>query len=302
MSLYIVKPLTITDTILSATDIPEADHAAWNSGTTYALADRVILVSTHKIYQSLQASNTNNPPASSPTWWVEVSPTNRWKPFDTSNSTQMTVTAASAYYELTPGQAVNALALLNVSANSARVRVTDPAAGVVKDETYSLTGSILIADWFEYFFATVSALDQLIVTDLPPYALATLRVDFTANGAGTVNCGVLLIGYQASFGRGIQYGASGGIQDYSRKETNQWGDTVLTQRAFARRRDWSLFVDNTEIDGLERALIAVRATPCLWVGYSGFALTSIFGFYKDFEIVISYPEQSDCTLSIEGMT
>lgn len=300
MSLAMVKPIAITDAILTATDVAEADYAVWSAATTYALAARVILTSTHKIYESLQASNLNKPPDSSPTWWIEVSPTNRWKPFDTSNSTKMTV-AANAYYELTPGVAVNAVAVLDVSAASVRIRMTDPTAGVVYDKTTSLLGVIPAPEWYDYFFGVVSPLDQVIALDVPPYSLAVTRVDFTAT-AGSVSCGVLLIGYQATFGDGIHYRARHGIQDYSRKQTNSWGDVVLTQRAYAKRAEWALRISNGDVDAFFRALVAVRAVPILWVGYDGYAITALFGFYKDFDISISYPNESDCTLTIEGMT
>ncbi len=304
MSLALVNPLAITDAMLTATDVTEADYGVYNGATTYALADRVIVTTAgvHKIYESLQAANTGHDPtlAASETWWIEVSPTNRWKPFDASNSTQMSK-AASAYYTITPGVAVNAVAALNVSADSVRIRVTDPTDGVVYDQTTSLLGEIPTPDWYDYFFATVSPLDQVIALDVPPYVNAAIRVDFAA-ASGNVACGVLLMGYQLTFGEGIEYGARGGIQDYSRKETNAWGDTVLTQRAYAKRAEWAMKVANTEIDALLRALAAVRATPCLWVGYDAYSLTTVFGFYKDFDIAISYPTFSDCSLTIEGMT
>ena len=103
--LRVIKSITMTDGMLTATSVPENDHAAWSSGTTYARGDRVILTSTHKIYESLQAGNTGNNPTNSPLWWVEVSPTNRWRCFDLSNTTQTVVDAAD-YYEITPGQAM----------------------------------------------------------------------------------------------------------------------------------------------------------------------------------------------------
>ena len=303
MSLVLVKPVTITDAMLTATDVAEADYGVYNAATAYGLADRVIVTTgVHKVYESLQAANTGHDPtlAASAAWWIEVGPTNRWKLFDTSNSTQ-TTQAAAAYYEITPGVPVNAVAALNVSADSVRIRLTDPTDGVVYDETTSLLGTIPAPSWLDYFFGSVSPEDQVIALDLPPYASAVLRVDF-ASASGNVACGVLLMGYQLSFGDGIEYGARAGIHDYSRKETNAWGDTVLDQRAYAKRAEWAMPVANTEIDALLRALVAVRATPCLWVGYAAYSLTTVFGFYKDFDITISYPTYSDCTLTIEGMT
>jgi len=302
MSLAIVKPLTITDAMLSATDVPEADYAAWAAGTTYALAARVIVVATHKVYESLQANNLGKDPTlvANAAWWIEVSPTNRWKLFDTSRSTQ-TTKAGSMSYTVAPGQAINAVALLNLLADTVRIRMTDPTAGLVYDKTTSLRGEIPAPSWFDYFFATTSNKDQVIALDVPPYASASVQVDVTAN-SGNAGCGVLMMGYQLTVGDGIYYGAEAGIQDYSRKDTNQWGDTVLDQRAFADRLTFAMPVPNSEVDALKRRLTSLRATPCLWVAYEPLAITTIFGFYKDFSITIPYATFSDCNLTIEGMT
>ena len=300
--LAIVKPVTVTDSILTSTDVPETDYTAWNAATAYVVGDRVIrtTATTHKVYERLVNGTTATAPESDSTNWVEVSPTNRWKLFDTSNSTA-TSQAASMTYTLTPGQTINAVAALNVIASSVRIRLTDPTDGLVYDETTSLAGVIPGATWYDYFFAVATAPDQVIALELPPYPSAALQVDFSA-ASGNVSCGVLLMGYMTAFGEGIEMGARAGIQDYSRKETNQWGDTVLTQRKYAKRAEWSMKVANTQIDELLRFLAAVRATPCFWVGYADYTVTTVFGFYKDFDILINYPTYSDCNLTLEGMT
>lgn len=302
MSLAIVKPLPITDAMLTACDVPENDYAAWAAGTTYALGARVIVVATHQVYESLQAGNVGKDPtlAANAAWWIEVSPTNRWKLFDTSTSTQ-TSKAGSMSYTIAPGQAINAVAALNMVADSVRIRMTDPTAGQVYDKTISLKGEIPTPSWSDYFFATTTNKTQAIALDVPPYAGASVQVDVTAN-SGNASCGVLMMGYQVSVGDGIYYGADAGIQDYSRKETNQWGDTVLDQRAYADRLSFAMPVQNTQVDALKNQLTALRATPCLWVGYEPLAITTVFGFYKDFSITIPYANSSDCNLTIEGMT
>lgn len=63
---------TITDAQLTATSLPEAPAATWNSGTTYALAALASVAvggNAFDVYESLQPGNTNHPPASSPAWW-----------------------------------------------------------------------------------------------------------------------------------------------------------------------------------------------------------------------------------------
>ena len=73
----LIRPTTLTDAMLSSSTAPENDYAAWGSGTAYAVGARVILTSTHRRYEALAASTGVNP-ASDPTKWLDIGPTNRW--------------------------------------------------------------------------------------------------------------------------------------------------------------------------------------------------------------------------------
>lgn len=298
--LRVIKSITMTNGMLTATSVPESDHAAWSSGTTYARGDRVILTSTHKIYESLQAGNTNKNPAREPLWWAEVSPTNRWKCFDLSSTTR-TVVGASDYYEITPGQSVNAMALINISGIlTVRVRLTDPSFGLVYDKTADLTAVPSESSWYAWFFEPRTEQNQFVVEDIPSYPNATLRIDVTSSG--TAYIGAFIFGSARSIGIGVQQGVRLGIQDYSRKERNEWGDVVLTQRAFAKRASFQILVENKQLDNTYRLLTELRATPCLWIGSSDFNSLSVFGFYNNFDISIAYSVYSECSIDIEGLT
>jgi hypothetical protein len=297
-SLQLVRATAITAAMLTATDVPETDYAAYAAGTAYGAGDRVIVVADHKVYQSLQAANTGNTPSTSPLWWVEVGPTNRWKAFDLSSSTA-TEQAGSLYYELTTGSATNAVALLNiVGVTSVRVRVTDPVFGVVYDQTTALGTAPDETGWWAWFFGARSQPTQFLALDLPSYPNAVVRIDLT----GAISVGVIMLGQIKTFGLGVSAGVRIGIQDYSRKERNEWGDVNLVQRAYANRASLSLLIANTEIDPLKDALTSVRATPCLWIASESFVATVVFGFYTEFEINIAYTKNSECTLNIEGLT
>lgn len=299
-ALKIVKPLTVTDAMLVSSDVPETDHAAWNSDTTYALGERVILTSTHKIYESVQAGNLNKPPATEPLWWVEVSPTNRWKAFDFSNSTQ-TAQADALTYTLRPGAAINSFAALNLTnATSIRVRLVDPTFGTVYDKTTDLTALPPAPDWWQWFFGLRVAPTLSVATDLPAYPEADLVVDFVGGSALAV--GAILFGQVRQIGLGVEVGARVGITDYSRKETNEFGDTVLVQRAFSKRASFDMTLPKDEVDVSADYLTSLRAVPCLWIGSAGYESTVIYGYYKNFEVAISYPTFSDCSLEIEGLT
>lgn len=296
-ALTVVRPIAITDAILQSSTVAEDDTLPWSAATNYALAARVHSVATHKIYQSLQAGNLNHP-LTDLAWWVEVSATNRWKLFDTSNSTATTA-AGNMTYTLRPGSVVNCVALLGVVASSVRIRMTDPVDGVVYDRTFLLSGVIPGSNWYDYFFAQVIAKDQVLALDLPPYSGADIQIDVI--GGATVSCATLVMGYQRLIGKGVHYGARVGIQDYSRTETNEFGDTEFVQRSFAKRADITTSVDNGMVTATQTFLASIRAVPCLWIGYEEIGALTIFGFYKEFNIVIKYFSESDCEITLQGL-
>ncbi|MDO9106149.1 MAG: hypothetical protein Q7U57_14440 [Methylovulum sp.] len=308
-ALSIIKPLAISNSSLitggspALTNVPENDHATWSSATTYAAGDRVILVSTHRIYESLQAGNLNKNPVTETLWWIEVGPTNRWALFDTSVSTQ-TVQADYIKYTLEPGRAINSLAVLNITEGTEIViTMTSPATGspgIVYERTVDLTSLPLTSDWWAFFYGQRVAPSQSILLDLPSYTDCVITIEIS--GSANLAVGVLLIGQQQNFGIGISHGVRVGIQDYSRKETNEFGDTILVQRAFAKRANFDLMIKKAEVDSLQNTLSSIRAQPVLWVGSNAYESTTLFGFYKNFDILISYPEHSDCSLEIEGLT
>lgn len=300
-ALKVIPPLPITDSRLTSSNVAETDYAAWSAATTYAIGNRVLVTTgVHKIYESLQASNLNKDPTTNPTWWIEVSPTNRWKMFDTSNSTQ-TTNSNSIVVTITPGKVISAVALLNVDGTSIRVKVTDPTDGVVYDNTVSLNYNGVINNWYNYFFDPIMRKKNVILTDLPAYGTAPIEITITYTG-NTAKCGVCVLGSVNYIGEGIELGASVGIQDYSRKEKNDFGDYVLVQRNYSKRARFSMAVLNDQIDALQDLLVDLRTTPCVWIGDDRYQSTMIYGFYKDFDIVIAYHLVSDCNIEIEGLT
>lgn len=303
--LSIVDPVTITDAMIVSTNVPENDYAAWSSATTYALNDRVILTSTHKIYESLQASNTNKDPQTETAWWIEVSPTNRWKVFDLSNNSQtvhIATSPPSIAYTLKIGQVASVLALLNLTGTSGvSVTMTDPIYGVVYTKTVDLSQVQMQSTWWHWLFGTrTQPSNQVIIQDLPAYPNASISISITGNTS--LSAGVILVGQANQFSLGMKYGARLGIQDYSRKESNDFGDTVFVERAFAKRASFEIFLENAEVDPLQSYLASIRAKPVLWIGSTIYESTTIFGFYRNFDILLSYVDHSDCSLEIEGLT
>lgn len=296
----IIRPVAVTDTVLASSNVPEAEPV-WSAATNYALNAIVrgnVPDTAHRLFMSLQASNLNHP-LSDPAWWVETGPTNRWAMFDGSNTT-LTTNADSIVVELETSSRVDSVALLNISAGLVRIEMIDDVEGVVYDQTFSLTSSGGIVDWHAYFFDPIARKTDLVVFGLPPYANSTLTVTITDTGS-IASLGALVIGLSKILGE-TAMGASIGIQDYSRKEQNAFGDFVLVERAYSKRATFSVWTPRGFTDELQTLLASYRAVPIVYVGSEEFGSTVIFGFYRDFSIAIEYPTRSVCSLEIVGLT
>lgn len=296
-----VKPTPITDAKLISSSVAENDHAAWSDATTYAQGNKVILTSTHRIYESVQGGNLNKPPASDDgTWWIDIGPTNRWAMFDSAVGT-VTTAAEEITVTLAPGIA-SSLALLDLDGTEVRATMIDgPGGPTVYDRTITLGDSAIVVDWAGYFFDDIIPRTVAFFDDIPPYSAG--RITITVSAVTTAGCGTLAIGRTIDIGK-TRMGARVGIVDYSKKETDIFGVTDILERSYAKRIEAEVYVENTRLDYVTRQLSDVRATPCVWLADNGAGYESLvaYGFYKDWGVNISYPNHSECSLTIEGLT
>jgi hypothetical protein len=291
-----IRPTPITDAVLVSSSVPENDYAAYSAGTTYALADRVITTATHKIYESAQAGNVGHA-LTDTAWWIDVGATNRWKMFDTGVGSQ-TSDADEIVVELAPGLC-NSVALLDIAASSVNITVVDGVT-TLYDETFQIGDSTVLADWFEYFFYDISSETTLTVADLPVYSGGIVTVTITA--PITARCGTLAIGRMVDIGDTLM-GVQTSIVDYSRKETDVYGNTTVVERGFARRISANVSCLNTRLDYITSQLAAIRATPVVWVGDNTglYPFLTTYAFVKDWSVTIPYANHSEAALTLEGL-
>lgn len=300
--LRVVNPLTVTSAMLVSTDVPENDYPEWSSGTTYNTGARVILAAQHKVYESAADGNVGNNPAtpSATPKWKEVGPTNRWKVFDESNSSQ-TVQANKITYRIRPGQSIPALGVLNIRAGvEIKVTVFDAGGAQVTQRVIRLARYPVASSWWTWYFGEKRAPTQALITDLPSYPTGEILIEIT--GTSELAVGVILLGVVRDFGLWVKAGARVGIQDYSRKERTEFGDTVIVERAFAKRATLQLCVAAGEVDALNSFMADVRAKACLWIGSERYESTTVYGFYKNYDFGIDYYDYSTFEVDLEGLT
>jgi hypothetical protein len=301
MTFKIVQPITINDGALLASNVSETLYPPYDAGFVFAKGDRVSVIGPdiHEVYESLLDGNVGNTPASSPTKWIYVSTTNPWLMFDKSVTSQTTNSDSIDVSLQTYGRNP-CLTLLNLSAAEVRVQMVDDLDGTVYDKTFSLVSDSGIDDWYSYFFEPVVRLQDLTVLDMPAYAAPIVNVRLSALGE-QVKCGALLLGPFTNVGE-TELGATVGIQDFSVKQQDDFGNYTIVQRAFRKRATFTVIIDGVRVDTLEQFLASLRATPTIYIGSDIYASTAIYGFYKDHQIEIAYAKESVLSIEIEGLT
>lgn len=297
--MIIIKPDAITPSILTASNVPETDYATWSAGTYYA-GDRVIYA--HNIYEAI-TTTTAQPDvgvSANPPTWIYVSADNRYKMFDNGVGTQ-TVQNGTITATITPNTPYNAVALFGLEAATARLVVKDSGSVTVYDETVTLTDYSEVTNYYTYFFAPLSStsISEVAFLDVPYYGNATYELTIDA-GTGDAKCGEAVFGTQSSLSV-ANFGSSIGIKDYSVKTVDDFGNITITQRAYSKRADFDLTIETSLVGAFAKQMADIRATPVVYIGDPNRQETIIYGYYKDFSVVLSNPSISSCSLTVEGL-
>lgn len=296
-----IVPFAVTDGVMAYANIPENDYAGWSSATTYALGARVILTSTHSIYESVQGGNINHDPATdtASAWWVRVGSTNRWRAFD-GKTGQVATRSGSIIYELTIPSLCTAVGIIGLSAGSVRVIVKNGAT-VVYDQTRALVDDTDIVSFFTYFTYSPEYAERAVFEDLPGYVGYTLRVEIDG-GAGTAAVGEIVAGKLLEFGQPLA-DTEIGFEDTSIKERDAWGNVAIVERP---AYDTVTFRFSIPVGGEERVRRAVsnqRAKPAFY--YTGATQlsrgTAVYGLAKPLRIPLAGAGVSIASLEAEEL-
>lgn len=254
------------------------------------------------VHTAVGSANLNKDPTTSPTYWLDYGNTNRWKMFDQSVQSQ-TSNADAIMVAVKLGSIADTITMLNIQGKGARIIVRDPTDGVVFDEIVDGINNDGVVDWYTYFFEPIIFKSDFAVTGLPPYANATVNL-IVYNTGNTVYCGVAAAGLSRNIGA-TQVNAKIGIQDYSVKTKDNFGNYTITQRAYAKRANFTIYCESKTVDFTVNLLATYRATPVVYIGEvgDGFGSTIIYGFYKNFDVDFGYMDSlSVITLELDGLT
>lgn len=243
--------------------------------------------------------------------WIDLGPTNRHAMFDSIISTGTTLTTSTSQpamlVTVSPG-ICNGVATMDVTGVSSVTCEMFDSATVFDSstlvKTYTKTvDNTFISNWYEYFFEPYDVFTDLVFGPLPPYPSATVRLTFTPTAVGaTVSCGAALYGNTVELGE-VEYGATAGITDYSRKETDEFGITTLVERGFSKTASYTIQVATSQLRRVFSTLAALRATPAVWIASDDVDFTPLnaFGYPKDWGVNVQYYGYAAFSIEIEGL-
>ena len=298
--MIIIKPVAVTASTLTASNVAETDYPAWTAGT-YTIGNRRIY--DHKIYEVVAASTTDQPNTGAsaiPATWIFVSATNRYKMFDISVGSG-TTNAGSINITITPTTVCNSVVLFNVDGATAQLIVRTSGGTIVYNQTVSLADYSELTSYYNYYFLPIAetGATELAFLDIPNYSGASFQLIIDAGG-GTATCGEMIIGQKSALAV-TNFGTSVGIKDYSVKTIDDFGNVTITTRPYSKRADYDVTVETTQVSQFTKFLASIRSTPAVYIGDELRGETIVLGYYRDFSVVLSNPSISECSLSVEGL-
>lgn len=286
-------------------------YAAWAGGTTYALGDIIMVVGTdsHRLYQSLQASNTGHTPVSTyngdpaDTWWNYVGQTNKTKMFDPTRNAR-TISKSPLTVVLTPGTRFDTLGVYDATGDTLSVSVTSVlGGGTVFTDSVDLRARHT-AGWYAYFFGAFPTSAPCWFPNIPPYSDAIITITVT-NASDNAECGPIGLGLAQDLGD-AELSPKSDTLNFSTVERDSSGNAILSAVRNVPLTNITCWTDKALVESIRQTRDALDATPAFWSaldddtdGY--FGALFVLGVYRRFLIDMGYTQKAEVTVEIEGI-
>ena len=278
---------------MTSSNAPIENYETWDSSKTYSTGD--IVIWSNKIWESLVDSNSNEP-GTDATKWLFKSWTNPYKCLDEYMNTQTAMndsTPLTMEFDVTN---VNALVLLNLEATKVIVTAYDTNGN--KIETITKNALEGVTNWNDYFFGEYGYLNKMLIEG-PQLLKGKIKLEIQGNPA---KVGKILIGYLEELGVTLQ-GVKSSIDDYSKKQIDENGNTYLQEGNYADRFEGNVLIDINDFNKIKRRLTKLRGQPFYYTASKEDVCREldVYGFYENFEIDINNPKKAQCSLTIRGL-
>jgi len=306
--MYVITPIDLEAIGATVTTTATESYPAWASGGTYAAEDvrYYDAIGTHRLWMCVLAvSGSTTPPPNDPQHWQDIGPNNKWAMFDLSSSTttqrlpdfSVTITIPDQSSAV-PGENYTTLGLGLFGLVAGNVTVTVFEADGTTVKTTNSYGVLRYSD---------KNPGNIVQTGIALNGFASTKILIFFNGSYgpgsiTAQCASLVIGPVQDIGT-AQYSPTLGIVSYSKKDTDTFGTTTLIKRASSKRVSVSTLIKNTDMETIYNTLAALDGVGAAWVVSDVAVLKplNVFGFTRDFSVVVEYANDSLCNLEIEGL-
>lgn len=301
-------PSLTTPEISITQEIPywtQVDAVNWNSGTTYTFTtgEAKLVNYNKKLYQLIATTtvNTTLPSSTSPNYWVEAGPSNRWASFDllrnsaTKGRTQVTIVLKTGI------RADTAVLVGMKGVRNAIITVYSAAGG---GTLYTLNKDLTDRDsmsWYDYFFNPIVTRGSAVFAYLPPFTDALVSITLLGND---IELGGIIIG-KAIFLGSVQRGIRSDAINFSSVSRDIFGNATMIQRRSIPKVDMTLYADTALVNTIRAARTQLNAVPAAWIGLEDvldqpyFETMLVIGFYKNFTINIDNPINILVNLELE---
>lgn len=290
-----------------------SDYPVWSGTTAYAVGARVYRASAdnlrHYDYEAIVAHTNSDPrvnfEAASPNW-VRLGVSNRYKLFDRAIGEPVRSTGGVLSYRFALTRNVTSVAFFGLVGQNISLSILSEngSGGFTTVEGSNRSALIAdspgVSDWFQYFFAEFDLTPDMLFDDLPGYAGNYLNIQVT--GESLVEIGEIVFGTEMDIGTTLERPTIS-IQDFSRKERDEFGRVTIVERPFSLRGEFDIIYPTSRTRSLLTQLTKIRATPCVFYvdGMDTGNGTMIFGYYTDFSVNLEVGSESYSSITVEGL-
>jgi hypothetical protein len=275
-------------------------YPVYNSGSSCGIGGIVTDLANHDLYESLVVGNTGNA-LSDTTKWKYIGKTNRFRLFDYSRNNRTSVPLEFTVV-FAPGKRIDSICLDGILANSYSLSVSSAAGGGV---VYTSSGSLntrIVRTWYEHLTVPFTKQPSLFFFDVPPFSDCVVTLTLTST-SGNAELAALGVGRFVYLGK-TQYGAVSDILNFSTVERDSDGNAIMTKRRNIPKSRQTVFSDKGDVDKIMETRDLLNAETAFWYGIDDatdgyFESVSMLGFYRDFQINVSFPENAVVTFELE---
>ena len=284
--MIVVDPLLMTEAAFNdaVSDVPENDNPLFVLTTAYVVGNKVMeTTNVHKNFECLIDNNDQIPSdatvnGSGDPYWLDLGATNRWAMFDEVINNETTSTGTITF-EVTPGQIINTIGLLNIVGATAQIVGTEPVDGEFYNEIFDLISTENVFDGYSYFFSEFITVSDVVAEDIPPYLAGGFTV--TVTGSGAVSLGEFVYGAEFDLGTSL-IGARPRIESFSTVTTDVFGKTTFVPRANRKLLTIDTAHPRYRINDITRKMADLIDKPALWVGDPNNSSLIVYGILGDY--------------------